>query len=125
MLKMVEMDENVTLAAQLEEQKDGRPVILINKFNVKPEEVDQLLKAWAADAAYLKQKPGFISTQLHRGMEEVVCLSIMLYGSLSNTLSKRLAILHLGRLLHVTQMVLSGRLIFLEKLLSLESVWTE
>jgi hypothetical protein len=106
MLKMVEMDENVTLAAQLEEQKDGRPVILINKFNVKPEEVDQLLKAWAADAAYLKQKPGFISTQLHRGMEEVVCLSIMLYGSLSNTLSKRLAILHLGRLLHVTRMVL-------------------
>ena len=70
MLKMVEMDENVTLAAQLEEQKDsrGRPVILINKFNVKPEDADQLLKAWAADAAYLKQKPGFISTQLHRGI---------------------------------------------------------
>jgi hypothetical protein len=41
----------------LEELKDsrGRPVILINKFNVKPEDVDQLLKAWAADAAYLKQ----------------------------------------------------------------------
>ena len=58
MLKMVEMDENVTLAAQLEEQKDSmRSVILINKFNVKPEDVDQLLRAWAADAAYLKQKP--------------------------------------------------------------------
>jgi heme-degrading monooxygenase HmoA len=70
MLKMVEMDENVTLAEQLEEeQKDsGRPIILINKFNVKPKDVDQLLKAWAADAAYLKQKPGFISTQLHRGI---------------------------------------------------------
>jgi hypothetical protein len=27
---MVEMDENVTLAAQLEEEKDGRSVILIN-----------------------------------------------------------------------------------------------
>jgi heme-degrading monooxygenase HmoA len=72
MLKMVEMDENVTLATQLEEQNDDgrRPVILINKFNVKPEDVDQLLKAWAADAAYLKQKPGFISTQLHRGIGE-------------------------------------------------------
>jgi heme-degrading monooxygenase HmoA len=67
MLKMIEMDENVTLAAQLEE-KGGRHVILINKFNVKPENVDQLLKAWAADAAYLKQKPGFISTQLHQGI---------------------------------------------------------
>jgi heme-degrading monooxygenase HmoA len=69
MLKMVEMDENVTLATQLEEQNDsGRSVILISKFNVKPEDVDQLLRAWAADAAYLKQKPGFISTQLHRGI---------------------------------------------------------
>ena len=68
MLKMTEMDENVTLAAQLEEQKDERSLILINKFNVKPEDADNLLKAWAADAAYLKQKPGFISTQLHRGI---------------------------------------------------------
>ena len=68
MLKMVEMDENVALAAQLEEEKSRRSVILINKFNVKPEDSDNLLKAWAADAAYLKQKPGFISTQLHRGI---------------------------------------------------------
>ena len=67
MLKMAEMDEKVTLAAQVEE-KGGHSVILINKFNVKHEDVDQLLKAWAADAAYLKQKPGFISTQLHRGI---------------------------------------------------------
>jgi len=67
MLKMAEMDENVTLAAQLEE--DGqRSVILINKFNVRSEDADNLLKAWAADAAYLKQKPGFISAQLHRGI---------------------------------------------------------
>jgi len=69
MLKMVEMDENVALAVQLEEEKESRrSVILINKFNVKPEDADNLLKAWAADAAYLKQKPGFISTQLHRGI---------------------------------------------------------
>jgi heme-degrading monooxygenase HmoA len=67
MLKMAEMDEKVTLAAQVEE-KGGHSVILINKFNVKHEDVDQLLNAWAADAAYLKQKPGFISTQLHRGI---------------------------------------------------------
>jgi hypothetical protein len=58
---------------------------LINKFNVKPEDVDNnLLNAWAADVGlYLKQKPGFISTQLHRGIiEEVAYLSIMQYGSL-------------------------------------------
>ena len=33
-----------------------------------PEDVEALLEAWAADAAYLKSKPGFISTQLHRGI---------------------------------------------------------
>lgn len=60
------MDEMVTLSAQMEQNIS--PVILINKFNVKPEDVDQLLKAWAADAAYFKQQPGFISTQLHRGI---------------------------------------------------------
>ena len=43
-------------------------VILINKFNVKPEKVDQFLRAWADDAAYFKQHPGFITTQLHRGI---------------------------------------------------------
>lgn len=68
MLKRVEMDEKVTLAAQTEEVKDNEPVILINKLNVKPENVDKFLEAWASDAAYLKQKPGFISTQLHRGI---------------------------------------------------------
>src|ERR671922_1840227 len=55
----------ITLSEQMEEKNVG-PVILINKFNVKPEEVDQLLRAWAADAAYFKSQPGFISTQLHR-----------------------------------------------------------
>jgi len=71
MIKFVELDENVTLADQLQEEgkeDGGHSVILINKFNVKPDDVDGLLKAWAADAAFLKQKPGFISAQLHRGI---------------------------------------------------------
>lgn len=67
MIKVVEMDEKVTFSEQREEENVGT-VILINKFNVKPEEVDQLLRAWAADAAYFKSQPGFISTQLHRGI---------------------------------------------------------
>lgn len=44
------------------------PVILVNTFTVAPEDADALLTAWAADAALLKAKPGFISTQLHRGI---------------------------------------------------------
>jgi hypothetical protein len=60
MLKMDELDENVTFAKQLEEEGQ-RSVILINEFNVKPEDAVNLLKAWAAEAAFLKQKPEFIS----------------------------------------------------------------
>jgi len=66
LIKLIEMDEMVTLQQQLD-QEIG-PVILINKFNVKPEEVDQLLAAWTADAAFFKRQPGFISAQLHRGV---------------------------------------------------------
>jgi heme-degrading monooxygenase HmoA len=66
MIKLVEMDEKVTISAQME--VNVGPVILINKFNVKPEDIDQFLKAWAVDAAYFKKQQGFISTQLHRGI---------------------------------------------------------
>jgi quinol monooxygenase YgiN len=66
MAKFVEVDEKITVLKQMEE--DIGPVILINKFNVNPEDVDRFLKAWASDAVALKQQPGFISAQLHRGI---------------------------------------------------------
>jgi len=66
MPEFIEMDEQVTLLAQLEDQ--GGPVILINTFTVKPEEVNPFLHTWAADAQIMKRQPGFISTQLHRGI---------------------------------------------------------
>ncbi len=66
MLKLVEMDEKVTLFSQMEE--NGGPVILINKFNVDQSEVDQLLKAWAEAAEIMKRQPGAISTQLYGGI---------------------------------------------------------
>jgi Antibiotic biosynthesis monooxygenase len=72
MLKFAEMDSKVTLIEQME--TDVSPVVLINRFTVTPEEVDQLLKAWAADAAFLKTQPGCISAQLHRGIGGSCCL---------------------------------------------------
>ena len=71
MINLVEIDENVRLTSQLEEEEgkeDGGHSVMINKFNIKPEDVPELLKAWAADAAHHKQTPGFISTQLHRSI---------------------------------------------------------
>jgi heme-degrading monooxygenase HmoA len=66
MVALVEMDQRVSLQDQLDDP--GGPVILINKFTVKPDEADQLVSAWADDAAWMKRQPGFISTQLHRGI---------------------------------------------------------
>ena len=66
MAKFDHMDEKVILDEQLGENIS--PVILINKFNVKSEEADQFLKAWADDATYFKSQPGFISAQFHRGI---------------------------------------------------------
>ena len=45
MAKFVEMDESNTLKDQMESQVTGA-VILINKFNVESDEVEQFLKAW-------------------------------------------------------------------------------
>jgi heme-degrading monooxygenase HmoA len=66
MLQLKEMDDRVRLADQLAEEVG--PVILINTFHVAPEDADALLAAWAADAAHLRQQPGYISAQLHRGI---------------------------------------------------------
>lgn len=66
MPKFAEMDAAVTLADQLGD--DGGPVMLVNTFTVPAEEAGQLLAAWASDAAVMKGQPGFISTQLHRGI---------------------------------------------------------
>ena len=55
MLKRIEMDQHVSLADQL--SAEVGPVILVNTFTVDPDDVDALLEAWSADAAYLKTKP--------------------------------------------------------------------
>lgn len=67
MAKLVEMDENVTLKDQMQNQVAG-PVVLINKFNVDSDEVEQFLKAWKEDATKFKDQSGFISAQLHKGI---------------------------------------------------------
>lgn len=62
------MDEHVTLARQMEEEDISGQIILFNRFTVKPGDVDGFLKAWTDDATLMKQQPGLISTQLHRGL---------------------------------------------------------
>lgn len=66
MVKFVEMDRAVSLAHQM--QTDGGSVVLINTFTVAEAEAPRLLEAWRTDAGHFKAQPGFISTQLHRGI---------------------------------------------------------
>jgi len=61
-----EMDERVTLMDQI--RSDGGPIVLINRFNVPADEVERFVDVWSEDAAFMKRQPGFISTQLHRGV---------------------------------------------------------
>ena len=67
MSRFVEMDATVTLADQLRDDTNG-PVVLINTFVVPVEDAQALLDTWGGDAAIMKRQPGFISTQLHRGI---------------------------------------------------------
>ena len=65
-ITLAELDDRVTYVQQLQEETG--PVVLINTFTVNPEEADRLLAVWAEDAAFMKHQPGFIATQLHRGI---------------------------------------------------------
>lgn len=61
-----ELDETVTLAQQMEASEG--PVVLVNVFTVAPADEQALLDAWAHDADFMKLQPGYISTQLHKGI---------------------------------------------------------
>jgi heme-degrading monooxygenase HmoA len=66
MLQVQPLDVKVPLFKQLE--VDLAPVILVNVFQAIEADIPLLLEAWAADAAWMKRQPGYISTQLHRGI---------------------------------------------------------
>ena len=124
MAKFVEMDDIVKFKEQIEEKMIGS-VILINKFNVKPNKVEQFLKDWAEDATNFKQQPGFISTQLHRGIGKssvfinyAIWESIKHYKEAINKLlfspQSRLPLLKYGDKSLVISHLYSRRLLFLE-----------
>ena len=66
MLKLIEMDDAVSIRDQLEDR--GGPLVLVNKFSVPGADAEAMMRAWTGDAEWMKRQPGFISTQLHRGI---------------------------------------------------------
>lgn len=66
MINMKPMDEQCPIFKQLETEQS--PVVLINLFDVAEADAADLVRAWENDANWMKQQPGYISTQLHRGI---------------------------------------------------------
>ena len=84
MAKLIEMDDRITIKDQLEEEIDGQ-VILINKFNVNPDKVEQFLQDWKEDANRFIQQPGFVSAQLHKGIgKSSVFINYAVWDSIEN-----------------------------------------
>jgi heme-degrading monooxygenase HmoA len=66
MLQLRPLDPVVPIQQQLGQTQS--PVVLVNLFTVEAKDADALLKAWEQDANWMKRQPGYISTQLHRGI---------------------------------------------------------
>jgi heme-degrading monooxygenase HmoA len=66
MLQLTPLDPSVPIFQQI--NVDVSPVVLVNVFQVDEKDIPALLEAWEADANWMKQQPGYISTQLHRGI---------------------------------------------------------
>lgn len=49
---------------------DAFPVVLINLFTLEKADEQVFLRAWQADAAFMKRQPGLVATQLHRAIGE-------------------------------------------------------
>jgi heme-degrading monooxygenase HmoA len=66
LLQIKPLDPSVPIFQQL--NTDVSPVVLVNVFQVAEADIPALLKAWEADANWMKLQPGYISTQLHQGI---------------------------------------------------------
>ncbi len=67
MLEFKEMNDHVGIGQQLQSNDDGS-VVLVNVFTVDPADEAALIAAWSHDAEFMKSQPGYISTQLHKGI---------------------------------------------------------
>jgi heme-degrading monooxygenase HmoA len=61
-----ELDDAVPFGKQLGEEQG--PIVFMNVFRVSPEYEAGFMEAWTDDGEFMKRQPGYISTQLHRGI---------------------------------------------------------
>lgn len=71
---------------------DAVPVMLVNVFTLDKADEEIFLQVWQDDAEFMKQQPGFISTQLHRAIGESP--TYLNYAVWESTADFRAAFLH-------------------------------
>lgn len=62
------LDPSFPIESQIE--LDISPVVLVNLFSLDKADEQDFLNIWQSDADFMKQQPGFVSTQLHRAVGE-------------------------------------------------------
>jgi heme-degrading monooxygenase HmoA len=67
MSEIIEIDPRFTFIGQL--QSTEGPIVMLNIFRIDQEDIDAFERHWAHTAAFMKQQDGFISQQLHRGLD--------------------------------------------------------
>lgn len=83
MLQLRPLDENVPIFQQI--NSEVSPVVLVNIFHVSEPDIPALMKAWENDANWMKKQPGYISTQLHRGISgSTVFMNYALWESVAH-----------------------------------------
>jgi heme-degrading monooxygenase HmoA len=71
---------------------DATSVVLVNVFTLDKADEQIFLQAWQNDAAFMKQQPGFIWTQLHRALGDSP--TYMNYAVWESTVAFRAAFTH-------------------------------
>jgi heme-degrading monooxygenase HmoA len=65
-LQIKPLDDSVPIFRQIDSEVS--PVVLVNIFHVAQADIPALMKAWEADANWMKKQPSYINTQLHQGI---------------------------------------------------------
>lgn len=66
--KIEDFNANVTFFSQLDSVGTG-PVVMLNVFTVDTQDITAMFETWQRDSTVMKRQPGFVSAQLHQGVD--------------------------------------------------------
>lgn len=79
MATFYDFDSNKPFRQQLEEETGT--VVLTNTFTIPEGKMEESIIVWKKTADILKYCPGYISTQLHRGVDSHILINVAVWES--------------------------------------------